>query len=318
MRIEAPTTSNVSYPGHVVHSGRMLHARHILACAIALVLVLAAPGQARQGPVTLEGIDSLLARGSYAQARTMLESWWSDLASGKDPSPSHQAHALFLRARLNTDPRTAQNDYLTLALAHPAAPEAPAALLALGQGLLATGELQRAATYLERLARDYPTSPLRPIALLWLARVHLAAEQPNAACSSARQGGAATRDGELVALLRAEEAAACGAAAKGTSDKPFAQTAERLPQTAASTPQRPFTLQVGAFRDVGGAASLAARLQKAGFETRIVTLPGNSLHRVRVGTFQTTAEASAMARKVRAAGFEVVVTTDVANERSTP
>lgn len=280
---------------------------HLLATTLAPLLALsfssAGPGYARQGQEALASVDSLLARGSYAEARKQLESWWQGTANTEATSQNLRARALFLRARLHTDPRAAQDDYLTLALAHPAAPEAPAALLALGQGLLATGELQRAASYLERLARDYPTSPLRPLALLWLARVHLAADQPNAACTSARQGGTATRDPTLVTLLKTEEAEACAAAASGRSDKP---------------PAPAYTLQAGAFREAQGAATLATRLEKAGFHTRVVLVPGSPLRRVRIGAFQTSAEADAMARKLRAAGFQAVVTTDAASERPAP
>lgn len=313
----------------------------VLACTLALLYSLAAPGYARQGGgATLDSIDSLLARGSYSEARTMLQSWWQSAEGGNAPSAEQRARALFLRARLHTDPRAAEEDYLTLALAHPAAPQAPAALLALGQGLLAAGELQRAATYLERLARDYPSSQLRPVALLWLARVNLAAERPNAACTSARQGGEAARSPELITLLRAEADEACRAAATGGADKPFPPVAQRQtdqspqgqseqaqpppaqssptqrpPEGAAAATDRRFTLQVGAFREQAGAKALAARLREAGFEPRIVVVPGNSLRRVRIGVFQNAAEANAMARRVRAAGFEVVVTSDVAVER---
>jgi cell division septation protein DedD len=301
----------------------------VLLCSIALLIALAAPGQARQTQAALDSIDSLVSRGNAAEARTRLERWWRSAEGARAPSQPLLARALFLRARLATDPRAAVDDYLTLALAHPTAPEAPAALLNLGQGLHATGDHQRAAAYLERLARDYPTTPLRPLALLWLARVNLAAERPGAACAAARQGTPNTRDPELLALLKAEEADACGAAARGTADKAFVTTTRADGPPAASPPapsppagnapapsvSRRYTLQAGAFRESRGAATLAARLRQAGFETRTVTIPGNSLYRVRVGTFQTAAEAESMARRVRAAGFDVVVTADAATEK---
>jgi tetratricopeptide (TPR) repeat protein len=311
-----------------------------------LFFALAAPALAQQGTPasaperTLDAVDSLVARGSPAEARVRLEEWWKSTAGGARSNPNLQARALFLRARLNTDPLAAQDDYLALALGHPTAAQTPAALLYLGQGLFALGEQPRAATYLERLSRDYPASPLRPTALLWLARVRMAAEQPNAACASVREGSAASHDPDLAALFRAEEARACALAASGIVDKPHPTVAtppqhERVsaaqPATSPTTRNGQaessratpaanlrFALQVGAFRQPSGAAALAARLRKAGFEPRIIFLPGNTLHRVRIGAFQTAAETAALARSVRAAGFEGVVVSDAASERPAP
>jgi hypothetical protein len=249
------------------------------------------------------------------------------------------ARALFLRAQLETDPLSAQDDYLALALGHPTAREAPAALLYLGQGLLATGDHYRAVAYLERLARDYPASPHRPTALLWLVRVRMAAGQPNAACADAREGSAAARDPDLATLFRVEEAEACATAARGVADKPLSTTPEprqlQLATTTGESPTasptarsarseggkdepataRPFALQAGAFRGAGGAAALAGQLRKVGFESRIVFVPGSALYRVRIGFFQSAAEAEDLIRRVRAAGFEIVLVSDTPSER---
>lgn len=306
--------------------------------AACLFLLPTVPLHAQQ--ISLERVDSLVQQGSYAEARSVLQQWWEYAEAARQTDRPRLARALFLRARLATDLRAAEDDYLALALGHPAAPETPAALLYLGQGLAAAGEHQRAATYLERLTRDHPNSTHRPTALLWLSRIQLAAEQPDAACASARQGGTATRDPDLRGLLRTAEEMACAAAARSTGDKPFMAAAEPVRRSGTSTgsaaaapPTTPgadrdratvptaargFALQVGAFREARGAAGLAARLRRAGFEPRIVLVPGSALHRVRVGTFGSAAEAGARARELRTAGFEAVVASDVASERIIP
>ncbi|MGH7483043.1 MAG: tetratricopeptide repeat protein [Longimicrobiales bacterium] len=93
-------------------------------------------------------------------------------------------------------------------MGQPTSPFAPPALLRLGQGLLAEGDPDRAAAYLERLVIDYPRSAERALAYLWLARARRAARQPDAACRAADDGLAlAILEPALAELLRAEGAA---------------------------------------------------------------------------------------------------------------
>jgi tetratricopeptide (TPR) repeat protein len=300
--------------------------KSILPITTLLISMLTTPLVAQQG--ALGGVDSLIAAGNYTEARAALAEWW------KNPDRGGEARALFLRARLNTDPALAQEDYLALILGHPDADERAAALLYLGQGLFAAGDHYRAITYLERLVRDYPSSQFPPTALLWLARVQMSASQPNAACATARQGSASNRNPDLTALMKAEEADACAASARGGVDKPLSPLAsargEESPTPAelrgggtaergTATPANgPFALQAGAFREATGAAALSGHLKRAGFEPRIVLVPGSNLRRVRIGSFPTAAEANAMAGKIRAAGFEIVVVSDAATERENP
>lgn len=292
--------------------------RFTLLCALALI---AMPQPAAAQQQELAAIDSLIAGDDFATARARLATWWKTHAPLAEREPALRAHALFLRARLETDPRNARDDYLAIALGTPAAPQAPAALLYLAQGLLATAEHQRAANYLERLIRDYPTSPLRETARLWLVRVLKDAGRPNAACTTARQQGDAARDPDLAALLQAEAAEACASAAKGGADRPFPTATDE--QKTTSAPSAPgatarFALQLGAFREEAGANALVARLRKAGFQPRIIYIPGSKLRRVRVGTFQSATQAEPIANKLRAAGFDIVMVNDAAQERTDP
>src|SRR5690606_7647138 len=140
--------------------------------AFLLAFALAAPGLARAAqPPSLDRAEERIAHGDYDAARQIVERWWrEEPAASPAAVRAERPRALLLRARLATDLAAAEQDYLALALGYPAAPETGAALLRLGQGLLASGQAARAVTYLERLAIDHPDSPDRATGLLWLAR----------------------------------------------------------------------------------------------------------------------------------------------------
>jgi cell division septation protein DedD len=283
--------------------------RTLLCALVPALLALPAPAHAQQAQAPLDRIEAMVARGSYAEARSTLEQWWKS-ASGGDKAPAPlKARGLSLRARLSTDPRAAEQDYLAIALGYPTAPEAPGALLALGQLLYTLGELPRAETYLARLAADYPRRPERPAALLWLARTRIAAGKGESACAAVRDALSAAPDPELAGLLQTEQSAACAT--------PSA-TAERAPEQKEPPAASRFTVQLGAFQSAQSARALANRLSKAGFTPRTAFVPGSSLRRVRVGTFHTAAEAEATLRKLRAAGFDGAVASDAHSERPAP
>jgi cell division protein FtsN len=158
----------------------------------------------------LEYVDSLIAAGQYAQARTALADWQRAYPPSVRIETATRARALFLQARLTEDATQAQEHYLRLALTYPTSREAPESLLRLGQGLLAANDHRRAVSYLERLARDYPNAANRADAHLWLARAQLAAGSPVRACetiNAAQRAGFAS--GEIADLIAAEERTAC-------------------------------------------------------------------------------------------------------------
>lgn len=274
---------------------------HISLAGLLLLLALADPAPAQQR-TEVDRVETLVAAGEYADARALLERWWQRVSGGEHAEAAIRARALLLRARLAVEPRSAEQDYLAVVLGHPTTPQAAEALLALGQGLLATGDIARAVAYLERLVADYPASPQRGPGLVWLARARRANGNDSGACAATRRGLMdPAADSDLAPLLRIEEAASCRATAM-----------------APAVPER-FTIQSGAFREHRGAAALAASLRKAGFEPRLVFLPGSPpLVRVRVGRFPAAAAAEEHARRLRAAGFTVLVVDDATRERASP
>ncbi len=295
---------------------------------LCLLLLAALPHSARaQGESELDRIEALMGAGDYEGARTSLERWW---AAAQDASAGARAQALMLRARLASDPQAAERDYLALALGYPTSTYAPTALLRLGQGFLATGDRARATAYLQRLVDDYPGSPDRTIGLLWLARIHRMDGSAATACALARQGIQIASDDELVARFRDEETAACTRsvaeaneprtarreAAPTQATEPGAAPPERgTPGVATSEPTGRFAVQAGAFRQAQGAQTLAANLRAAGYQPRVVRIPGSQLLRVRVGRLPDAASASALARRLVAAGFEATVVGDADKER---
>ncbi len=277
----------------------------------ASALLLAAPAAA-QVP-SLDAVDSLIAAGQYDDARATIERWWSARDSFDVPG-SDRARALVLRARLQPDPATAEDDYLAVVLGYPTSPHAPEALLRLGQGLLATGQAARAAGYLRRLAADYPGRPQHTVGMLWLARAEAAARRNAAACTAAREGLAdAGSQPDLAGMLRLEEAASC---VIGDRAPVAARQDDPPPPAPAPAVDRSHAVQTGAFRYREGADALAARLRDAGFQPRAVLVPGSTLLRIRVGRFATAAEASALMARIRQAGFDAVVVHDADEERT--
>lgn len=74
-------------------------------------------------------------------------------------------------------------------------------------------------------------------------------------------------------------------------------------------------IQVAAFRERSGARSVARQLEKAGFQdVRLVTVPDNTLIRVRIGRFDNSAAAAATVAKLKAGGFSAVVVFDAERE----
>jgi hypothetical protein len=242
--------------------------------------------------------------GDVAGALGLVESWLRDAGrTRRGPDPALRARALLLRGRLAADPATAETDYITVALEHPTSPAAQEALLRLGQGAHARGDAARATGYLERLVLDYPGTPHRAPAHLWLARALAASGRREAGCVAARQGlGTAPGDAELTALLRAEQAGLCppGAAAPATA----------LPAPpAAPAPAAPgqYAVQCGAFRTAASARTFAAELRRAGVEPAVLPDPASGLVRVRAGQYATPSAAAAAVAQLRQHGFTCYV-----------
>ncbi len=256
-----------------------------------LVVVAFASPAAAQVP-SLQRVDSLLAAGATEPARAELDRVWADSGSGQ-LTGERRAHALHLRASLADDFRSAESDLLEIVLGHPSTAYAPVALLRLGQGLLETGQTERAGGYLRRLVRDYPGSGERETGLVWLARAQRRAGGYRAGCETTRNAlERGVADAEIAALLERERAASCEAP---SHDR--------------------FAIQLGAFRDPSNAAALVDRARAAGAEPRVVMVGSGSLLCVRVGHFSSGVDAERTLRRLRGSGLHGSVVDDVADEK---
>lgn len=182
----------------------------LVGCLLALVDVAGA--QERRGgspPATLAAVEAALDSGRVERARSGLRAWRE--GPGRRAGRSARNHATFLRARLSTDPDSAESLYLDVALSGD--PEyGDDAWLRLAQLHLARGEPERASAELERLRTDYPDSELLDASRRWSAVADSAAGQetpPAAAVGEERPtGGAfAVQLGAFSERARAEEVA---------------------------------------------------------------------------------------------------------------
>jgi hypothetical protein len=241
-----------------------------------LLLLLASPLHAQASASTaLDRIDQHLQAHRYADARQLLAAWWQE--SGEAATGDVRARALYLRAVLADDLAQAEHDLLRIAIEHPQAEHADAALLRLAQARFAHDDSTGAETFLERLVQDHPQSEHRAEALRLLGRRDLAPPLPQRAPSPAN------------AARPTAAAAATRAPSRGAEIPP---------------PGAEFAVQLGGFARVGDAEALRTQLRTAGFDAYLARLSGSAQTLVRVGSFRERAGAETMLRRLRAAGHD--------------
>ena len=194
---------------------------------------------------------------------------------GPRVSRMDRQRSLWLRARLTVDPSMAELDLRRLVLEFPGGSFSDDALLRLAQHADLRGDLRQAHGHFTALVRGYPSSPYVPVAEAWL------------------------RD-------RGPEVDALGPEPVEELESP----GEQAPLAGRGG----VAVQLGAFRNLDGARSLAGRLRAAGFEPRLVRVGGDGLIRVRVGRFETRGAAESLLRDLDRAGFDATVSRDAQSE----
>jgi hypothetical protein len=233
----------------------------------------------------LDQVESLMAEGRIMEAREVLVAWLDSRLTSA--SREDRQRGIWLRGRLTVDPSMAEVDFRRLVLEYPGGPHSADALFRLSLLAELKGDREEALALLERLLRDYPLSPLVEEAAVW-------------------------------------QRALSGDAAVGMRLAPPAEEGPPLPPDPMTQyPPAPqdsveaswsFAVQLGAFSSVERARALADRLRHAGYQPRIVGVPGDELARVRVGRFPVREEAEALARDLEGRGFEVRVVADAWSE----
>jgi TolA-binding protein len=194
-----------------------------IAAASLWLAAIAAPAGAqnpsnRTTDPQLAAVDSLIDLGRVKAARVDLARWNSEHPASNAAVPSeNRAFATLLAGKLATTWPQAEQAFQTLALTWPVSAHAPEALLRLAQGLitqsataLARNSADRAASYLERLIADYPTSPHRPPAFYWLARAYLLTDRAPLACARLNTASSITLDSITAELTRTLKQRVCG------------------------------------------------------------------------------------------------------------
>lgn len=292
----------------------------------------ALPAEAAAQEVSLDAVDALAQAGRADEARSILTRWMD--GAERNATRRDLQRSLWLRAVLTVDPTQAALDLRRLVVEHPGGAWSDQALLRLGQLSAARGEMAAAAASFRTLLRDYPGSPTRLTARQWM--------QENGERVTEAEAEARARESRPDATSRAAVAAGIDPAASGgvaprSDATPPPSGTDHPPDSAASPepvppdtlgregaargvrspvtpPAGDFTVQIGAFASAERARNLLADLAAAGFEPRIVALPGSDLLRVRVGRFTDPESATRQYDRIRAKGFEAAVVAGAAEE----
>lgn len=237
---------------------------------------------AAQEKASLDQVETLAGGGRTEEAREVLLRWWSE--SGTAASRRDVQRGLWLRGRLTVDPAQASLDFRRLVVEFPGGAFSDQALLRLAQMAHAAGDSTGAAQQVQRLVREYPSSPARREAEAWLATA-----------------------GPVPSPLPGVAAAAAPAPVVAAAPPPSAGTpAESAP--------REFTIQLGAFSSQDRAESLLRRAADEGFEARLAKVPGSDLVRVRVGRFDSQEGADPILRRLLDLGFTAALARDAHRE----
>lgn len=260
------------------------------AALLAAGLLLAAAGEAHAQAAAARGPDEvrrLVEADRYPEARRALRAWWA--ASGDSATGARRASGLYLRAVLTDSLPAAERDLLRVVVEHPLAPESDDALLRLAHVRLLRGDSAGAAAHLDRLATDFPQSPLRAPGVALLGRLR-----------STKVRVAAAPPRTVPPAPRATPArASAPAAAAPTPPRP----ARRGPAPRAGR----YTVEVAAEGSMAGASGTRERLRARGFSSFLVVDGDDSTVRVRLGNFPTRDAAESLAGRLRDAGYRPTV-----------
>jgi len=216
------------------------------------------------------------------------------------PTDTLYPEILYAQGGLAASTSEMQRAFQRVALEYPNSPWADDALLRLAQIEFAVNDPQGALRQVERLRSDYPASPLLPIAALWGARAHFALDNTAAGCVLLADGLA--RAGDDVELRNQLEyhRARCGAADPVTADQPPSQPAIQ-PSAEPPQPSQPssgWRVQLAALGSRATADELVASVRSAGYGAVVVEEAG--LFKVRAGPWAERAEAARALETLRA------------------
>src|SRR5262245_18155552 len=262
-----------------------------VACILFLSIALTSRLAAQTDPRLVEAVR-LAQEGLGDSARASVNRVMNSLA----PSDSLYPQALYTLGLVSRSVDEMRRQYSRVAVEYTFSDWADDALVRLGMLDYAGGNPHGTLKQMEKVATDYPQSPLIPTAALWAARAAFETRQPAVGCKWVATGlAAAASDVELQNQLQFYNGrCANGVAAESTQ---AADTAK--PATPTATKREGFGIQVGAVTSQAAADKLLASLKSAGLKGYAVK-DGNLL-KVRAGPYADRAAADAAVSKVRGA-----------------
>jgi len=173
-----------------------------------------------------------------------------------------------------------------------------------------TVDPSQAALDYQRLVVEYPGGPYSAQALFRLAQ---AAWESGDSAEAARDVARLARDYPGSRVGGDAEAWLTAAGPPPPAPAVTKKDSVVAPPAAAVAGGR-YAVQLGAFSSETLARNLQRKARDAGFEARLVRLPGSRLLRVRVGRFGTTAAAAEVSKRLETRGFTAAVVTDADQE----
>ena len=216
------------------------------------------------------------------------------------PGDPSFVEALYWRGRLAAWGDSAERDLRRVALEYPTSSWADDALLQLAQLAMAADNPASARALAERIRGDYPGSDLRARAAYWAGRAALGMSDVAGGCAELDSARAEEpRDAAFLAQLRYFGAACPVAMVARDSGRAATVPIDTTPPPDTAPPvTAPFMVQVAASRSDGEIRRVVDLVTRGGFPARVVPGPGG-YRRVRIGPFETQREAEAAAREAR-------------------
>jgi cell division septation protein DedD len=228
----------------------------------------------------------------------------------RTPGTAAYAEALYARAFATSDAAAAERDYVRVSIEYPFSPRAEESILMVGQFRMARGDRAGARAQFERLANEFPQSSQVGRASYWAGRLALDDGDLARGCAYLFRASehVPSDDVELknqVDYLRTRCAVPVAPPlATDTAKRDSVSGAPAAPpEDAKAAPE--YSVQVAAFQRKRDADALASRLNRRGFQVRVVG--ARAPYRVRVGRYAERVDAVAAQQRMRRAGVTGVV-----------
>lgn len=152
----------------------------IRAAVVCLVLPPAVFAQSAKDSSLYAKAQQMVANGDAVNGRKLVDS----VAAAAPAGTPAFAEGLFWRATLASNARDSEHEYRQIIVDYPLSGRVADALLRIGQLEAARGESAAALQHFQRLVLEHPTSPLRPEASYWVARMYFDANDATRACTA--------------------------------------------------------------------------------------------------------------------------------------